>query len=121
MEPRYIASRVARNSAISTRYLAAFAAICLVSTIVLSIGALMLSTFSDDQIARAICICLDVCFLHISLAITGVIVDMLQLVMVPMLQLLLKTRWWIKHVLPRLIARVSVYAVCFVFIDTFDC
>ena len=79
MEPRYIASRVARNSAISTRYLAAFAAICLVSTIVLSIGALMLSTFSDDQIARAICICLDVCFLHISLAITGVIVDMLQL------------------------------------------
>ena len=82
MEPRYIASRVARNSAISTRYLAAFAAICLVSTIVLSIGALMLSTFSDDQIARAICICLDVCFLHISLAITGVIVDMLQLVMV---------------------------------------
>ena len=78
MEPRYIASRVARNSAISTRYLAAFAAICLVSTIVLSIGALMLSTFSDDQIARAICICLDVCFLHISLAITGVIVDMLQ-------------------------------------------
>ena len=78
MEPRYIASRVARNSALSTRYLAAFAAICLVSTIVLSIGALMLSTFSDDQIARAICICLDVCFLHISLAITGVIVDMLQ-------------------------------------------
>ena len=92
MEPRYIASRVARNSAISTRYLAAFAAICLVSTIVLSIGALMLSTFSDDQIARAICICLDVCFLHISLVITGVIVDMLQLAMVPMLQLLLKTR-----------------------------
>ena len=78
MEPRYIASRVARNSALSTRYLAAFAAICLVSTIVLSIGALMLSTFSDDQIARAICICLDVCFLHVSLAITGVIVDMLQ-------------------------------------------
>ena len=63
MEPRYRDSRVARNSAISTRYLAAFAAICLVSTIVLSIGALMLSTFSDDQIARAICICLDVCFL----------------------------------------------------------
>ena len=79
MEPRYRDSRVARNSALSTRYLAAFAAICLVSTIVLSIGALMLSTFSDDQIARAICICLDVCFLHISLAITGVIVDMLQL------------------------------------------
>ena len=51
MEPRCIASRVARNSALSTRYLAAFAAICLVSTIVLSIGALMLSTFSDDQIA----------------------------------------------------------------------
>ena len=78
MEPRYRDSRVARNSALSTRYLAAFAAICLVSTIVLSIGALMISTFSDDQIARAICICLDVCFLHISLAITGVIVDMLQ-------------------------------------------
>ena len=83
MEPRYIACRVARNSAISTRYLAAFAAICLVSTIVLSIGALMLSTFSDDQIARAICICLDVCFLHVSLAITGVvIVDLLQLLVV---------------------------------------
>ena len=77
-EPRYRDSRVARNSALSTRYLAAFAAICLVSTIVLSIGALMISTFSDDQIARAICICLDVCFLHISLTITGVIVDMLQ-------------------------------------------
>ena len=79
MEPRYRDSRVARNSALSTRYLAAFAAICLVSTIVLSIGALMLSTFSDDEIARAVFICLDVCFLYISLAITGVIVDMLQL------------------------------------------
>ena len=78
MEPRYRDSRVARNSALSTRYLAAFAAICLVSTIVLSIGALMISTFSDEQIAQAICICLDVCFLHVSLAITGVIVDMLQ-------------------------------------------
>ena len=40
MEPRYRDSRVARNSALSTRYLAAFAAICLVSTIVLSIGSL---------------------------------------------------------------------------------
>ena len=42
MEPRYRDSRVARNSALSTRYLAAFAAICLVSTIVLSIGALIM-------------------------------------------------------------------------------
>ena len=52
MEPRYIASRVARNSAISTRYLAAFTAICLVSTIVLSIGSLMLGVLSDDAITR---------------------------------------------------------------------
>ena len=116
-------SRVARNGAVLAQYASGFLACLLTCFIVASVTVLLADVCTDYDIGCAILCALDACFLYVSITITCLIADTIQLVMGPAARLACKTAQMLRHglrVLSRRIANASVHAIGNILLDILE-